>query len=57
MVGKYTMANRFYCTVCRTTFFMPRDEGYVKSTIYCPVCGEHKAKYTSDNWWVEKNKS
>ena len=56
MMHKYAQGNRFYCTSCRSTFFMPQDQGYIKSTIYCPVCGEHKAKYTSSYWWIEKLK-
>lgn len=54
--GKYTLANRFYCSGCRLTLFIPADEGYVGSNVHCPLCGKRKARHTSSGWWVEKNK-
>lgn len=54
---QFAMANRFYCPKCRSTFFMPQSQGYKHTVaVYCPVCGEKKAEYTSDDWWTEKNK-
>ncbi len=53
---QFAQANRFYCPKCRLTFFIPSDEGYKYSKVYCPVCGERGAKYTSCGWWIEKNK-
>lgn len=57
-IGNYTLANRFYCAECKTSFFIPTSSGYKKSTaVHCPICGNPRAKFTSDNWWIEKNKS
>jgi len=53
-MANYMMASRFYCAACRATFFIPRSLGYIKGVLHCPLCGEHRAKFTSEGWWVEK---